>query len=83
MNNELVLWDEMPTYMNHDIIEMLMDQIVEVKFEDWFIAVRYSFTALDIIYWVDHIDNLVLWCQSICSHNIDQAPIPHAYFSMA
>ena len=81
MNNELFLWDEKPTYMNHDIIEMLMDQIVEVKFEDWFIAVRYSFTSLDIIYWVDHIDNLVLWCQNICSHNIDQAPIPHAYFT--
>ena len=83
LNNELVLWYEKPTCMNHDIIEMLMDQIVEVKFEDWFIAVRYSFTSLDIIYWVDHIDNLVLWCQSICSHNIDQAPIPHAYFSKA
>ena len=67
--------------MNHDIIEMLMDQIVEVKFEDWFIAVRYPFTFLDIIYCVDHIDNLVLWCRNICSHNIDQAPIPHAYFS--
>ena len=26
LSNELVLWDEKPTYMNHDIIEMLMDQ---------------------------------------------------------
>ena len=66
-----------------DSIEMLMDEIVEIKFEDWFIAVRYSFTYLDIIYWVDNIDNLVLWRQSICSYNIVQAPIPHAYFSKA
>ena len=78
LNDKLILWDEKPTYTNPDIIEMLMDQIIEVKFEDWFIqfwkiAVKYSFL-------VEHIDNLVLWCQSICSHNIDQVPIPHAYF---
>ena len=70
--------------MNHDIIQKLLDQIIVVKFKDWFqfrkIAIRYSFPSVDMIYWVDRIDNLVLWCQNICSHNIDQVPIPHACF---
>ena len=48
LNDKLILWDEKPTYTNPDIIEMLMDQIIEVKFEDWFIqfwkiAVKYLF----------------------------------------
>ena len=33
LNNEFNLWDEKPTYMSHDIIEMLMDQIMEVKIQ--------------------------------------------------